>query len=111
MRSGGVRSDATVVGRGPVALSGCLGQCASTHNLYAVECPKEIRAVWRALLHPFGERADGPQGAGSAGALHPAARRASLLFDAEEAGLCVRQRGLQLFHRGWLSSPRVEGRK
>ena len=44
-RSGGVKSDATVVGRGPVAFSGCLGQCASTHNLYAVECPQEIWAV------------------------------------------------------------------
>ena len=29
---GGVRYDATVVGRGPVAFSGCLGQCASAHN-------------------------------------------------------------------------------
>ena len=46
MRSGGVGSDATVVGRGPVAFSGCLGQCASTHNLYAMECLREIRAVW-----------------------------------------------------------------
>ena len=32
MRSGGVGSDAAVVGRGPVTFSGCLGQCASTHN-------------------------------------------------------------------------------
>ena len=71
--------------------SGCLGQCASTHNLYAVERPKEVRAVRRALLLPFGERADGSQGAGSAGAQHPAAWRASLPFDAEEAGLCARQ--------------------
>ena len=38
--------------------------------------------------------------AGSAGALHPAAWRASLPFDAEEADLCAKQRGLQLFHRG-----------
>ena len=30
MRSGGVGSDATVVGRGPVASSGCVGRCAST---------------------------------------------------------------------------------
>ena len=41
MRSGGVGSDANVVGRGPVALSGCLVQRASTHNLYAVERPKK----------------------------------------------------------------------
>ena len=69
-----------------MAFSGCLGQCASTHNLRAVESPKETRAVRRALLlPPFGERADGPQGADSAGAQHPAAWRASLPFDAEEA--------------------------
>ena len=65
-------------------------QCASTLNLYAVERPKEVRAVRRALL-PFGERADGSQGVGSAGAQHPAAWRASLPFEAEEAGLCARQ--------------------
>ena len=63
---GGVRSDATVVGRGPVALS-CLGQCASAHNLHAMECPREVRAVRRALI------ADGPQGADSVWAQHPAA--------------------------------------
>ena len=78
---------------------------------FAVGCPNEIRAVRRVLLLPFEERADGPQGAGSAGAQHPAAWRASLLFDAEEAGLCAKQRFLQLFHRGQLSSPKVEGRK
>ena len=54
-------------------------------------------AVRRALLLPFEERADGPQGAGSVWAQHPAAWRASLLFDSEEAGICARQRGLQLF--------------
>ena len=63
-RQGGVRSDASVVGIGPVAFSGCLGQCASTHNLYAAERPKDVWDVRRALLLPFGERADGPQGAG-----------------------------------------------
>ena len=47
--------------------SGCVGQCRSTHNLYAVESPKGIRAVRRAFLFPFGERADGPLRAGSAG--------------------------------------------
>ena len=31
-RLGGVRFDATVVGRGPVAFSECLGQCASTQK-------------------------------------------------------------------------------
>ena len=36
-------------------------------------------------LFLVGERADGPQGADSAGAQHPAAWRASLPFDAEEA--------------------------
>ena len=40
-----VGSDATVVGRGLVAFSGCLGQCASTHNVHAIKCPREIRAV------------------------------------------------------------------
>ena len=42
------------------------------------------------------------------GAQHPAAWRASPPFDAEEAVLCARQRGLQLLHRGWFSGPRVE---
>ena len=65
LRSGDVRSDATVVGRVFLAGSGCMGQCASTHDLHAMECPREIRAVWRALLFPFEERADGPQGVGS----------------------------------------------
>ena len=50
-RSDGVRFDATFVGRGPVAFSGCLGQCAFAHNLYAMERPKE--------------GANGPQGADS----------------------------------------------
>ena len=86
------------------AFSGCMGQCASTHNLYAVERPKEVRAVRRAFPLPSGEGANGPQGAESAGAQHPAAWRASLPFNAEEAVLCARQQGLQLLHRGWLSS-------
>ena len=63
-RSVGVRSDATVVGRGLVAFSGCFGQCASTHKLCAAECPKEIWAVRMVLrelirlrpsLRPHGE--------------------------------------------------------
>ena len=53
MRSGGVGSDATVVGIGPVAFSGCLEQCASTHNLYAMECPREIRAVCLLEMEPM----------------------------------------------------------
>ena len=57
------------------------------------------------------KRAGGPRGAGSVWAQHPAAWRASPPSDAEEACICGRQRGLQLFHRGWLSCPRVEGRK
>ena len=32
-----------------------MGQCASTHSLYAVERPREVWAVWRALLFPFEE--------------------------------------------------------
>ena len=36
-----------------MAFSGCLGQCPSPHNLYAMECPREIRAVRRALHLPF----------------------------------------------------------
>ena len=55
-----------------VAFSGCLGQCAAAHNFLAmVECPREVRAVWRALLLPFEGTADGPQGAGSVWAQHP----------------------------------------
>ena len=111
MRSGGVGSDATVVGRGPVAFSGCLGYCASTHNLRVVERPREVRAVRRATLLPSGEGANGPQGAESAGAQHPASWRASLPFDAEEADRGARQRGIQVLHRGGSSDPRVEGRK
>ena len=76
-------------------------------NRHAMECPREIRAARRALL-PFGERADGPQGAGSVGVQHLAAWRASLPVDSEEDGICAGQRGPQLFHRGRLSSPRVE---
>ena len=40
-QQGGVRSDAAVVERGPVAFSGCLGLCAAAHNLHAMECPRE----------------------------------------------------------------------
>ena len=90
-------------------LDACMGQCAFTDNLNAVACPKETRAVWRALLLPFEERADGPQGAGSVWAQYPAAWRASLPFDAEEAGLCARKRGLQLLRRGWFSDPELKG--
>ena len=56
------------MGRGPAVFSGCMRQCAFAHNLYAVGYPKEIRAVRRVLLLPLEKRADGPQGAGSAGA-------------------------------------------
>ena len=40
----------------------------STHNLYTVERLKEVWAVRRALLPPFGDGANGPQGADSPGA-------------------------------------------
>ena len=69
-----------------------------------MECPKEIRAVWRALLLlRSGKGANGPQRAESAGAQHPAAWRASPPIDAEEAKLCAGQRGFQPSHRGWFS--------
>ena len=42
-----------------------------------MERPREVRAVWRALLLPSGKGTNGPQGAGLAGAQHPAAWRAS----------------------------------
>ena len=95
------------MGRGLVAFSGCLGQSASTHNRHAMECSKETRAVRRAF-HPFEERADGPQGAGSDGAQHPAEWRASPPFGSERARLRARQRGLQLLRRGWFSDPGSE---
>ena len=38
----------------------------------STQCPREVRALWRALLLPSGEGANGPQGAESAGAQHPA---------------------------------------
>ena len=107
-RSGGVRSDATVVGRSPVAFSGCLGQCASTHNLRAVESPKETRAVRRALScwRKSWWSSGGWFGWGPA-----SGRMASFSSFWCRRSLCARQRGLQLLHRVWLSSPRVEGRK
>ena len=47
----------------------------------------------RALLLPSGKEANGPQGGESAGAQYPAAWRASLPFDAEEARpVCQRAR-------------------
>ena len=54
-------SDPAVVGRGPLAFSECMGQSASTHSFHAVERPREVWAVWRALLFPFEERAEGLQ--------------------------------------------------
>ncbi len=75
---------------------------SSSKNLHAMECPREIRAVQRALLLPSEERADGLR---SWFGLGPAPGRmvsfSSLWF----------RRSRQLFHRGWLSSPRVEGWK
>ena len=59
------------------------------HNLHAMECPREIRAVRLALHLPFEEKADGPQGADSVWAQHLAAPRASLPLDEEEAVLCA----------------------
>ena len=96
------------------------GLCANLIN--AFEIAGEPTRRWRSPLtaycegSPYGElffflfeeRADGPQKSGSVWAQHPAAWRASLLFGSEEAGICARQRGLQLLHRGWLSSPRVD---
>ena len=73
-----------------------------------MERPREGRAVWRALLLPSGEGANGPQGTESAGAQHPAAWRASPPFDAGEADLCARQRGFQLLHRGWFLIPELK---
>ena len=46
-------SDGVVLDLMLPAFSGCLGQCASAHNRHAMECPREIRALWRALLLPF----------------------------------------------------------
>ena len=48
-----------------------MGQCASTHSLYAVERPREERAVWRALLFPFEQIADGPQEVGPVWVQYP----------------------------------------
>ena len=57
------------------------------------ECPSEIRAVWRALLLPFEDGANGPERAESAGAQHPAAWRDSLLLDSEEASFFLPDSG------------------
>ena len=75
---GAVTSVRVVVRRGPVAFSGCLGQCAAAHNCHAMECPREIRVVLRALLLPFEERADAPQAAGSVWAQYPSSSSESM---------------------------------
>ena len=72
--------DDRLCGRGPWASSGCMGQCASTHILNAMECPREIRSVWRVLLLPCEERADGPQGVGSVWTQHPSRSSESMCF-------------------------------
>ena len=36
-----------------LALFRSVGQRAFAHSLYAMERPREVRAVWRALLLPF----------------------------------------------------------
>ena len=70
------------MGRGSVAFSVSMGQCASTHNLYSMECPREVRALWRAFFtFPFEERADGPQGVGSVWAQHPSRSSESMCLD------------------------------
>ena len=51
----------------------------------------------------------GSQGAELAGAQHPAAWRASPLFDAAEADLCARQRGLQLLIGDGFLVPELKG--
>ena len=79
-QSEGVRSFPAVVGRGPLAFFWMLGQCAFTHSLYAVE-PRKVRAIWRALLLPFGEGANGPQGVGPVGAQYPSRKSESMCLD------------------------------
>ena len=75
----GVRSGSTFMGRGPLAFSGCMGQCAFAYNnLSAVECPREAWALRRAL---FEEKADGPQGVGSVWAQHPSRNSESACLD------------------------------
>ena len=81
LRPCGFRSYLAVVGRGLLAFSGCMGQCASTHSLYAVEPPREVRTVWRALLLPFEDRAENLQSVGSVWAQHPRRRSESMCLD------------------------------
>ena len=72
----------TFVGRGPMAFSACMGECASTHSFYAVECLREATGrMRRALLLPFEERAEGPQGADSVWAQHPNRHSENMCLD------------------------------
>ena len=45
-----------------MAFSGCVGQCASTHNLNAVERFNEVWAVWRAFFFFFWRRSQWSSG-------------------------------------------------
>ena len=53
-----------------LALLGPVGWCAFAHGVHALECYEEVRAARSALLLPFRERADGPQGVGWIRAVH-----------------------------------------
>ena len=71
MRSGGVGSDATVVGRGLVAFFWVLGIVCVYAKPLRSGMSQGGTGRMRALLLPSGEGADGPQGVESAGAQHP----------------------------------------
>ena len=63
----------------------------------------------RTASSSFGERANGPQGAVSAGAQHPAAWRASLRSDSEEAGICARNEAFNSFIGDGFQVPELKG--
>ena len=72
-----------------MAFSGCLGQCASRTNFSQWNVPGRYWPYGELSLFSFlVEESNGPQGAGSAGAQHPAAW---LLVDSAQAGICARQ--------------------
>ena len=58
-----------------LALPGPVGCCAFAHDSEHLERPKEVWAVWRALLLLFEERTSGPQENGELWALYPQWRR------------------------------------
>ena len=70
LRPGGVRSDAAVVGSGPLAFSGCT-VCVCAQPLRNGMSQGDTGRMASFSLFPFEERGDGPQSVGLVWAQHP----------------------------------------